>query len=254
MPRHFRVKSGTDTYHIMIRGINKEEIFKDISDRRKFLKTLKNTKEKYQYYIYAYCLMNNHVHLLINDSQKNISNILQSLLITYAIYFNKKYDRVGHVFQNRYNSKCVENLEYLLNVVRYIHRNPENANIEKTEKYEWSSYKEYIYSSSLVDTEYVLNFFDNDIIDSKKKFKEFNLAYMKNYQDDLEYEFITNFSDEEAERIIYDIIKLENLNEISNYNIKIRNQLIKKLKEIRGISKAQLSRILKIDRKIIERA
>ncbi len=254
MPRHFRLISNTNIYHIMLRGINKERIFYDDIDRNKFLKTLKNTKENYEYIIYAYCLMGNHVHLLVEIPNKKISNIIQSIGITYALYFNKKYDRVGHLFQNRYNSKCVENEIYFLNVIRYIHRNPENANICSTEEYKWSSFKDYLYYSNLVSTENVLNLFDKDLFISRKKFKEFNLTKIYNYNDELEYEFINRFNDDEAIKIIKNELNISDLKEITNYNIKIRNQYIKSIKKLNGISKSQISRILNLDRKIIERA
>lgn len=254
MPRHYRLISTTNIYHIMLRGINKERIFYDNIDRVKFLKTLKNTKDKYEYKLYAYCLMDNHVHLLIDDCDKKISNIIQSIGITYALYFNKKYERVGHLFQNRYNSKCVENEKYFLNLIRYIHRNPENAKICSTEEYRWSSFKEYLSSSDLVNCYNVLNLFDKDLFVSKKKFKEFNLTDIKNYDDELEYEFINNFTDEDARKIIKQELNISNLKEISNYNIEIRNQYIRSIKRLNGISKSQISRILNLDRKIIERA
>lgn len=254
MPRTLRKHSYTNVYHVMLRGINKRQIFIEDSDRRKFINTLKNTKEKYECELYAYCLMDNHVHLLIFDSKGKLSNIIQSVAITYALYFNKKYDRVGHLFQNRYNSKCVESLEYLLNVVRYIHRNPEKAMIDVTDKYKWSSYNDYFETSKLINSQYILKLFDEDDIISKEKFKEFNLTYIDDYYDEIEYEFITNFTDEDATKIIKDKLNIDNLNQICNYNVKIRNQFIRRIKSLKGISKIQISRILNIDRKIVERA
>lgn len=254
MPRHFRLVSNTNIYHIMLRGINKQKIFFDNSDRKKFLKTLILTKEKYNYKLYAYCLMDNHVHLLIGDSEHKISNIIQSIGITYALYFNKKYERVGHLFQNRYNSKCVENESYLLNVIRYIHRNPEKASMCLTQDYDWSSFNEYFCNSDFIDSEIILNLFDKDLFISRKKFKEFNLTKIYNYNDELEYEFINRFNDDEAIKIIKNELNISDLKEITNYNIKIRNQYIKSIKKLNGISKSQISRILNLDRKIIERA
>ena len=116
MPRIARVKSQSKIYHIMIRGINKQDIFYDKHDYLKFLKELKNTKEKYGYEIYAYCLMPNHVHLEIRDIKDCLENIMRSLEISYSSYFNKRYERVGHVFQDRYLSKNVEELEKWKNI------------------------------------------------------------------------------------------------------------------------------------------
>lgn len=254
VPRHFRLVSNTNIYHIMLRGINKEKIFYDDMDRKKFLKILSYTKEKYQYRMYAYCIMDNHIHLLIEDPDKIIANIIQSIGITYALYFNKKYERIGHLFQNRYNSKCVESEKYFLNLIRYIHRNPEKAQICLTEEYNWSSFKSYFVEANIVDYREVLNIFDKDLIISKNKFREFNLTYVENYIDELEYEFINRFNDEDAEKIIKKELNIINLSEVCNYSIKIRNQYIKDMKGLNGISQSQISRILKIDRKIVERA
>lgn len=254
MPRHFRLISNTNIYHIMLRGINKERIFYDDIDRKKFIKILKDSKEKYKYEIYAYCLMDNHIHLIIYDYNRELSSIIKSIGITYALYFNKKYQRVGHLFQNRYNSKCIENQQYFLNVIRYVHRNPENAKMCLTENYNWSSFKEYFRDSDFVDCEDVLNLFDRELFISRKKFKEFNLTYVENYFDKLEYEFINKFSDKEASEIIKKELDILDLGEISNYNVEIRNKYIKAIKRLNGISKSQISRILNINRKIIERA
>ena len=241
-------------YHIMLRGINKEEIFRDILDYEKFLKILKLAKEKYEYQLYAYCLMNNHVHLLIHVLQNNISNLLQSVGISYALYLNKKYERVGHVFQNRYNSKCVESQSYLLNVIRYIHKNPEHAKICLTENYRWSSYAEYMSQPYLADTENILKMFDKNIIQSKRKFKKFHLIDANDYEYVLEYEFLYKLSDEQVKKIIEEKFHISNVQEISQYNVEIRNDYIRQLKKMKGISKTQLSRILCLNRKIIERA
>ena len=145
MPRSCREnqKSYTGVYHVILRGINQQEIFYDNTDRRKFLKCIKETKEKYYYDLYAYVLMHNHVHLVIMDKEDKLSKVIQSLAISYALYFNKKYNRIGHVFYNRFKSKYVENLPYLLNIIRYIHFNPEKSGICQYSKYYWSSYHEY---------------------------------------------------------------------------------------------------------------
>ncbi len=249
MPRNNRKYSHSKIYHVMIRGINKKEIFYDDSDRKKFIKILKNTKEKYDYKIYAYCLMNNHVHILIFDFHNKLSKIMQSITIAYALYFNKKYDRVGHLFQNRFKSKCVENDLYLKNLVRYIHQNPEKAGISVTNKYKWSSYKEYVGEIDFVDCEYVLKLYNNNI----DLFKEQNLKYIDNYEDDIEYEFLDNIDDFTAIQIIKNKLNIDDIVIITNSNSEIRNQYIKKIKTINGISKRQICRILNISRKMVDR-
>lgn len=93
MPRIQRKLGYTKVYHAIIRGIDKQDIFFESKDYQYFLKILKETKEKYQYDVYAYCLMNNHVHLVIFDKKDEISKIMQTIEIRYSIYFNKKYER-----------------------------------------------------------------------------------------------------------------------------------------------------------------
>ena len=117
MPRKFREKSFTNTYHCIIRGINKQNLFFDQQDKDKFLNELKKTKDKYNYSLYAYCIMSNHVHLLIKDNNNKLQSIMQSITISYSIYFNKKYDRSGHLFENRYKSSSIESKSYILTYI-----------------------------------------------------------------------------------------------------------------------------------------
>ena len=120
MPRKAREISKTKTYHIMLRGNDKQDIFFEEQDYKKFINEISNTKQKYKYELFAYCLMTNHVHMVIFDRNDNISKAIQSLAVSYSSYFSKKYDKVGHLFQNRFFSKSVETREYLIQLCRYI--------------------------------------------------------------------------------------------------------------------------------------
>ena len=108
MPRCNRTKAITKVYHVIIRGINKQDIFLEKEDFFKFIQEIKNTKEKYKYQIYAYSFMNDHVHFVIYDENENMSTAIQSLNVRYSSYYNRKYERYGHLFENRYKSKTVE--------------------------------------------------------------------------------------------------------------------------------------------------
>ena len=154
MPRSIRIKSLTHTYHIMIRGVNKENIFVNEDDKRKFLQISQYYLNKFDVEIYAYCLMDNHVHFLLK-SKENFNKFMQCIQTVYATYFNKKYKRIGHLFQDRFKSIPVERESYLLECVRYIHQNPVKAKISSIEKYLWSSYNEYIKESQLVNPKFV---------------------------------------------------------------------------------------------------
>lgn len=170
MPRMARKVSSTRVYHIILRGNDRQDIFFDEQDYKKFIKEIKNAEEKYKYELYAYCLMTNHVHLVIYDKNDMLSKIIQSLAVTYSAYFSKKYERTGHLFQNRFLSKEVETREYLMQVCRYIHQNPVKAKISKIDNYKWSSFKEYINGEKIISTKMLLSLFRKYKTRSNRKF------------------------------------------------------------------------------------
>ena len=143
MPRQARSVSDNKIYHCMLRGINQQDIFIEKQDYLKFQEIIESTKKKFLYKLYSYVFMPNHVHLEIKDENQKLSQIIHSLTTSYANYFNKKYQRKGHLFENRFQSRNVENPYYILNLVRYIHQNPVKAGISSIDKYYWSSYLDY---------------------------------------------------------------------------------------------------------------
>lgn len=245
--------SGSKIYHIILKGINSQEIFFEDSDREFFLKQLKEAKELYKYDIYAYVLMSNHIHLLIYDKNMNISEIIHRVCTIYAMYFNRKYERIGHLFQNRFKSRCVENERYLLNLVRYIHKNPQKDGICRMDKYRWSSYQEYVNESVITNTNFILNIFDEEKIKAIKKFIEYNKLYEEN-NEIIEFEMRDNLTDEEAIQKIKKNLKIENIMLIQNFNKEIRDNCINEIFKIKGISKKQISRITGISSRTIQRA
>ena len=132
MPRIPRIYSNSKVYHIILKGIDDQDIFYDNRDREYFLKQISITKTEFNYMLYSYCLMSNHVHMVFRCQDIFLSKCIQSLLIRYVHYFNKKYKRKGPLVQSRFKSKQVESLQYFIDVCRYVHRNPENAGIELT--------------------------------------------------------------------------------------------------------------------------
>lgn len=254
MPRNCREnqKSYTGVYHVILRSINQQEIFYDNTDRRKFLKCIKETKEKYHYDLYAYVLMHNHVHLVIMDKEDKLSKVIQSLAISYALYFNKKYDRIGHVFYNRFKSKYVENLPYLLNIIRYIHFNSEKAGMCKYSKFYWSSYHEYSQFPRLIETEKVLKMAEM----TKKDFENFHVEYerIKGYEkDEFEIENM-KLSDEQAIKKIKQLLNIENIVSIQNEKVDKRDKMIAEIISKMKIEKRQLARILGVNDRTIFRA
>ena len=153
MARPIRKKSGTGIYHVMLRGINRQDIFEDGGDYMQMISILRGQSERYDEQgvrlppfcvFYAYCLMSNHLHLLIQEREEIISDVVKRIAVTYAHYFNKKYERNGHLFQDRFRSEPVDTIEYFVTLLRYIHQNPVKAGIvESVADYPWSSWKEY---------------------------------------------------------------------------------------------------------------
>ena len=140
MVRTARIKSESGYYHVLLRGNNRGCIFHDNKDRKKFLTILSEQVDKGFISVIAYCLMDNHLHLLIRENINQLADAMRSLNTAYALYFNKKHDRSGHLFQNRYQSESINDDRYLFAALRYIHQNPINANIcTHVENYQWSS-------------------------------------------------------------------------------------------------------------------
>lgn len=254
MPRMARKMSWTKVYHVILRGNGKQDIFLDEQDYKKFIKEIVKTKEKYGYELYAYCLMTNHVHLVIYDKNDMLSKIFQSLAVSYSAYFSKKYEKVGHLFQNRFLSKEVETSKYLMQVCRYIHQNPMKAKILNVDNYKWSSYKEYITKPYIVDTKILMKLFGENKKDAVKNFIVYNKGRAESINDYLEFEFINKMADEQAKGKIKEILEMDDLEKLKEYNFKIRDEKIRKLKNLKGVSKSQISRVLGLNRKIIERA
>lgn len=145
MARPYRLQGENYLYHITSRGDDRKKIFISGYDFRKFLDYLLQAKKKHNFYLYAYVLMNNHYHLLIETTKPNISKIMQNVNSAYTTYYNIKRHKYGHVFQGRYKSILVDKDSYLLELTRYIHLNPVRARmVKKPEEYQWSSYKGYL--------------------------------------------------------------------------------------------------------------
>lgn len=161
MARKNRQKAVSGIYHVCMRGINHQCIFEDEEDYYRFISTLQYVKQQYRkngehdkdlYTLYAYCLMSNHVHLLIREWDDPIGDIIRKIADSYSYYFNQKYGRDGHFFKDRFRSEPVENFNYFLTLLRYIHRNPVAGHLDgvfKVSDYEYSSWAEYISPESV---------------------------------------------------------------------------------------------------------
>ena len=157
MPRAARKKSKTGIYHIMIQGINQELIFEDDQDNRKFLDILADCKQEDRFQLYAYCLMGNHAHLLIKEGYERLGQIFKRVGATYVQWFNRKYNRTGPLFHDRFKSEPVEDYQTLFAVIRFIHQNPVKAQLASSvDTYKRSSFKDYAGRSKLTNTSFAL--------------------------------------------------------------------------------------------------
>lgn len=161
MPRSARRRSATDTYHVMLRGINRQQIFMDDEDYRRFVRTLSDCKQISGFELYAWCLMPNHIHLLIHVQSEPLEKIVKRIGSRFVWWYNMKYERVGHLFQDRYRSEPVEDDTYFLTVLRYILQNPMKAGLEDAPgSWPWSSYAHYSGDEDfLTDTAFADGFF-----------------------------------------------------------------------------------------------
>ena len=141
----------------MLRGINKQTIFEDDEDNEKFLQVIKDCKATSGFELYGYCLMGNHAHLLLKETPETLGQIVKRIASRYVWWFNWKYLRCGHLYQDRFKSEAVEDDPYFAVVLRYIHQNPMKAGIcESIGDYKWSSYNEYIRKSRIIDCDLAL--------------------------------------------------------------------------------------------------
>ena len=144
MPRLPRSYIKTSYFHVITQGINKSYIFDKAEDVKYYIKIMYKLMEKQKIKIIAYCIMNNHAHMLLETEDiKELSKYMQRLNTNYAKYYNTKYNRVGYVFRDRFKSEGIYSEDHLYNCIRYIYNNPVKAGIcNKEREYPYSNYKE----------------------------------------------------------------------------------------------------------------
>jgi len=264
MPRQGRKLSDSQTYHIMVRGNERRNMFLDDEDKVRFIDTLNEKRQPNKFTLYAYCLMDNHVHLLISEGTEEISKVMKRINVSYVYFFNRKYGRIGHLFQDRFKSEGIEDDTQLLAVVRYIHNNPVKANIVKhAGEYEWSSYG--IYTNirkdirGVINKEAVLDLFSTNqtrAIDLFIKYSETENREIfielkkadekrKPIQNELGAKaFIERYLNQQG--ISLEEIKLK-------INVGYRNALIAELKDKSNLSGRKIANLLGLDRNIVQR-
>lgn len=249
MPRKPRQHSALGIYHVVVKGINSQLLFEERKDYLKYLEILELHKENCNFDLFAYCLMSNHIHLLLRANNVPLESIFRKINTAYANWFNMKYSRSGPLQEGRYYSEAIDSLDYLLSALRYIHKNPLKANLEKSvgSKYPWNSFRAYTkQNNNLVDTEFILSEF-NSIDD----FIEFHSS-----DSDCIFLDIHNIKRRIPDDVAIDKIKQSfNVNyptDISKFSLLDRRNAIFSLYE-NGISARQINRLTGIPRGIVDR-
>lgn len=256
MPRRARQRSESGIYHIILRGINRQNIFEDEADNRKFLEVLQRYKQISEYELYAYCLMGNHVHILLHVGKEPLEQIMRRICGSFVYWYNKKYERVGNLFQDRFKSEPVEDDSYFLTVLRYIHQNPLKAGlVNNIGQYKWSSYDLYANpetKSILVDSDFVLRIFNGDSDKAVQGFIDFH----KQIKDApcLEIDDSYRISDQKALEIIRSLCKINNGRELQKIGREQRDSYLKQLKGTYKLSIRQIERLTGINRGVVFRA
>ena len=239
----------------MVRGNNRETVFKKVAEKRYFIELLQHTIEDNKITVVAYCLMDNHVHLLLHSKLQEMSEALKWINIKFAGRYNYKYERIGHVFQDRFKSEIIGTEGYLIQALRYIHNNPVKANmVSDVSAYEWSSYNSYTgKSNALVDAtekQLILGLFQGSI----GQFEAFHLK-----EDDCEFleikEDLEKEREEKAKNIINKYRQQNSNEEIEGLDLgkETLEKVILELIEKSRLSHRRIAELVGITRSVVHR-
>lgn len=245
MPRSARIMSRTGYMHVIERGIGKQVLFESADDFKFYLDRLKKYCLETGVKVCCYCLMNNHVHLLLHGNLNSLSLTMKKIGVSYSWYYNKKYSHVGHLFQDRYISEPVENEVYFLTVFRYILQNPQKAGICRTSKYSWSSYNIYDNVPEYMDLSVIKSFFQ-----SKQQYASYVL---KDNDDQCMEPVFTVHNDGWAQDVIMSTLGVTTGTDLQKLGKKERDVALWKLKA-EGLSIRQIERLTGIGRNIVLKA
>ena len=244
MPRTARQKSESGIYHIMLRGADRRIIFSDDEDCTKFIETVARAKEISGFQLYAYCLMGNHVHMLLREGAEPLEKIFKRIGTSYVYYYNRKYDLYGHLFQDRFRSEQVDGDAYFESLLRYIFQNPMKAGLcEDPRDYPWLKISG-IHTDPLLDGTAELT----DL--SGERLLQF--VSSPGGEGHLEYEAPKRLSDRDAIGILCGKCRCRYVQEIGSWD-DVRKAAAIKTGYANGISIRQLSRITGISKAVIER-
>ncbi len=193
MPRAARIKSVSGNYHVVLRGINKQRIFEDAQDYDKFLWILKDRQKLFGFSLFAWCLMPNHVHLLLKEKSAPLSQIFRGIGSAFVYWYNVKYKRTGYLFEGRYRSEPVDDEFYFLTVVRYIHLNPVKGKLcQAPDEYRYSSYNYYFHNSRYSGSDLIFGLMERDALEQFHKEKNDDICL------DIDHDGPKRMTDEQA--------------------------------------------------------
>ncbi len=253
MPRKPRIMSSTGIYHVILRSVNQHIIFEEDSDYQKFLFVLSDCKKKYDIEIYAYCLMNNHIHLLLYVPSDKLSSFFQSLGTRFVRWYNNKYSRSGHLFQDRFYSSAIESEKAFLSAIIYIHNNPIKANMcQYASEYRWSSFNAfYGAKNTLVNVSFSYNIAGT---------KDSLLHYFAKEADSPDNSLFKNdhrevnhfFTDEKALVIFKSLTHLSSTSDVAALEKVKRNEYVRALRK-KGLTVNQIARLMDISAATVKR-
>ncbi len=246
-----RKLSKADIYHVVARGTGRQLIFEDDADRERFLGLLAKAMADEGVELYAWCLMGNHVHLLFHAPMSGVSACMKKACGSYARYFNDKSGRIGHLFQERFRSEPINDDQYLLTVLRYIHANPEKAGIAKLDSYAWSSYGEYVGRPRISSTNMVLEMFGS--VESFAAFHQADSNAVGCLDVDPVRMATKAMPDGEALKLAADVLGGRPIDSVKSLARRERDEDLVKLKLV-GLTIRQIERLTGIGRNTIARA
>ena len=249
MARTARKAAASNIYHVMLRGINRQNIFEEDDDRIHFLNTVIRCKEISGFKLHAFVLMSNHIHFLIEPAEEPLDVIFKRIGTSYAVWYNRKYQRAGHLFQDRFRSENVETDQYFMTVLRYIHQNPVKAGIvNRMGDYRWSSYLAYEKGrGSLTDTLFALELFGSREMLLKCQEQENNDSVM----DEQDHDW--RLRDDAAREAICRITQCSSVSDFQKLEFESQKEYAVKLFS-EGLTMGQIARLTGLSKATVSRA
>ncbi|SET26564.1 REP element-mobilizing transposase RayT [Olsenella sp. KH3B4] len=250
MARAARARSESGFYHVILRGNGRQILFECDADRLGFLELLRDSFREGDITLLAWCLMDNHVHLLVEDTREALSCTMQKVATTYALQYNTRSGHIGHVFQQRFHSFPIEDDSYLLEAMRYIHNNSSKAGVASAASYRWSSYHEYLgeslWGQRFADTRLLL-----EMLGGVDEFVRFSLD--ETVDDSYQPNLRPRIPDDAAAGVLAEVLADLPPSRLKSVERDRRDAVLLELKRA-GLSIRQIERLTGIGRNIVARA